>query len=168
MLYMGPYDPGGDTDQYNYVVCEACGVAEHYRVAVDATFVKGYADRLFGLMTAYTDDGSFMEMGISTFQWCFIGYHDHPFDRWDLWNPVIDQIWNGMVKPGYVTNHLEVVVMPSAGGSGSVDYTIKLNGKTSFLIYTKPAVLAKVGLILDWHSISIAFDNFEYEEIEQP
>jgi hypothetical protein len=71
-----------------------------------------------------------------------------------------------MVNPGYVTNHLEVITKPSAGGGA--DYYIKLNGKTSFLIYSKPVVLAKVGLILDWHSISIAFDNFEYEELEEP
>lgn len=165
-LYMGPYDAGGDADQYNFVLCEACGEAEYYRVAVDATFVSGYADRLFGLMTAYTDDGNFMEMGISTFQFCFIGYHNHISGEWDLWNPRFEQIINGMVNPGYVNNHLEVLAKPSAGGG--VDYYIKLNDKTSFVIYSKPAVLAQVGLILDWHSISIAFDNFEYEEFEKP
>jgi hypothetical protein len=28
--------------------------------------------------------------------------------------------------------------------------------------------LFQVGLILDWHSIEIAWDNFEYEEVEAP
>lgn len=165
-LYMGPYEPSGDSDQYHYIICEACGKAKFYRVSVDATFVSGYADRLFGLMTTFTDDGSFMEMGISTFQFCFIGYHNHVTGEWFLWNPVVKQILNKMVNPGYLTNHLEVIAKPSQGGGS--DYYINLNGRTSFLIYSKPAVNAKVGLILDFHNISIAYDNFEYEEIEAP
>jgi hypothetical protein len=164
MLVMGPYAPGDESDNSHIVTCKTCGKHTYYRVAVDATFIDGYGDRLFGLDFAENDKERVM-LGIDTFQDCIVAKYDFGLDAWQLLNADPNKVWNGMVKVGKHTNHLEVIVKPSGSGVGTVDYYVNLNGRTSFVIYGRPAVPSSVGLMIDYHSMQVAYANFEYEEI---
>ena len=70
-----------------------------------------------------------------------------------------------VLKASYDTNHLEVIVKPTRQ-KNIADYYVNLTGKTSSVVYTKPAVPSKVGMFVDWQAMEVTFANFEYEEIE--
>lgn len=164
-LFVGPYAPGTNPGDVYPVICEKCGTPKYYRIAVDVTFIEGYGlDRGFGLLISGGDD-QIIDLEITTGQWCLIWSYDENTNAWDLLNPRIDQVWNGLLEPGYATNHLEVEVKSSGGTGSNVDYYINLNGKTSFIIWTRPAQETRVGLIIGWHSVGVAFDNWEFEEL---
>ncbi len=165
-LQVGPYDASGGGDPH-IVTCEACGQAMYYKASVDATFVDGYNDRWFGL-AFNMDDDTMHEVGIMTWlQFCGIWEWDFNKNSWYLENQSWDTLWNGMVKAGYLTNRVGVEVRPT-NQANMADFYIKLNGKTSFVVYTRPVKLGKVGLVVEIHGMEVHFDNFEYEEIEAP
>jgi hypothetical protein len=163
-LIMGPYAPGDESDSSHIATCETCGKHTYYRVSVDAAFLDGYGDRIFGLLVAGNEKERVL-LGIDTFQDCIVARYDFGLDTWQLLNADPNKVWNGMVKVGKQTNHLEVAVKPSGNNTGTVDYYVNLNGRTSFVIYGRPATPSSVGLLVDYHSMEVSFTNFEYEEI---
>jgi hypothetical protein len=163
-LVMGPYAPGDEGDFSHITICQTCGKHTYYRVAVDANLTGGYGDRFFGVTIA-DNDKELVMMEISTFQSLIVAKYDYKLNNWMLLNANPQFVFNGMVKPGKAVNHLEVVVKSSGTNTGTVDYYINLNGRTSFIIYGRPAIPSKVGLVVDWHSMEVSFANFEFEEL---
>lgn len=163
-LIMGPYAPGDEGDSSHIATCQTCGKHKYYRVAVDATFLDGYGDRFFGLLLAANEKEKVM-LGIDTFQDCIVARFDLELKTWQLLNADPAKVWNNMVRGGKQTNRLEVLVKPSGSSTSTVDYYVKLNGYTSFVIYGRPALPSSVGLLVDYHTMKIAFSNFEYEEL---
>jgi hypothetical protein len=163
---MGPYDPSGGANPH-VAECVACGKSKYYKLSVDASFIDGYNDRWFGVVFNM-DEESFHEVGIVTLvQFCGIWEWDFMKQSWYLENQSWDTLWNGLVRPGYSTNRVGVEVHKT-NQSGVGDFFIKLNGKTAFVVYTRPIKdQSKVGLVVEIHSMEIHFDNFEYEEIEE-
>jgi hypothetical protein len=163
-LHVGPYDPGDTENDTHPVICEACGEKEYYRIAVDVAFEQGYSDRGFGLLIG-DNDYYFTDLEISTlFQTCIVWRYDYKLFGWKLLNRDINNVLTGLVAPSYSNNHLEVTVRPS-GQEGRADYYIKINGTTLFVLYTQIQDPSRVGLVVGYHSIGVAFDNFEFEEI---
>ncbi len=161
-LYMGPYEPGVDND-FHTIICDKCGERPFYRFAVDATFTEGYADRGFGLLIYETDE-ELMDLEIWPFQISVILKYDQKLNSWTRMRTNPDMVFNGMINPGFTTNRLEVDARPN-WKDGITDYYIKINGKTSIILYGQPTKSGKVGLVVGWHTIGVAFDNFEYEEL---
>ncbi len=162
-LLMGPYSPtqalGGV-----YTVCGPCGTPTFFRMAVDATFDDGQTDRGYGLVFQITED-HFLDLEISPLFLTSFGWeYDRQFETWSLSNPNIEQVFSGLVKPGRATNRLEIEVVPS--GQSRADVYYKVNGRNAFVLFNRPVEAGQVGLIVGWHSLSVAFDNFEFEEIE--
>ena len=73
----------------------------------------------------------------------------------------------GAVAPGSGTNRIEVTIHPGKA-QGGADITVAVNGRNLILLYDQKVMPSKVGLYLGWHSIGVAFDNFEYEQFETP
>jgi len=163
VLLMGPYKARGDGyDQADSAICIACGKKTYFRMAVDVTFVEGFTDRLYGLLIG--EGKKYMTyLGISPLQFAVIARYDYNKEYWDLINASKENVYNKLVKPGKLVNRLEIIMSPS--GSGQADLTMKLNGTVSFVAYKIAVEPAEVGLYLDWHSIGVAYDNFEFEEI---
>ncbi len=161
-LYFGPFDPVGDgLEQLHYALCEACGEHTYYRVAVDVTFASGQAgDRIFGLVAGINADQLLYGVGVSPFQWGGFEIYNYKTKTWAV--PVISRYT--AIKAGHATNRIEIQVKPSFS-AGLVDYFVSANGKNIFSLQSQPAELAKVGLYLEWHSVGVMYDNFEYEEI---
>jgi hypothetical protein len=159
-LYMGPFS---DDNDFHQVLCEACGRYKYYRIAVDTTFVEGFADRWWGLIAAENTTFSLF-FGISPFQFAIVTKWEYTNRKWvDLISQ--RQSWNALVNPSYGTNHLEMIISPDQAGTG-VDYLVKINGKTAYVIPSQPARASQVGFAISWQSMGVWFDNFEFEEIE--
>ncbi len=163
-LVMGPYAPGDEGDLPHITTCEACGEHTFYRVAVDTALLAGDEDHSFGLVVALNQNELVM-LGIDASQNCIVARYDASNKNWQLLNADPVQVWNAMLKKGKRTNHLEVVVKPSGAQAGTVDYTINLNGSTSFIISGRPSAPSKVGLLVDFHTLEVSFTNFAYEEL---
>jgi hypothetical protein len=157
---MGPYS---DDNDFHEVHCEACGKYKYYRIAVDTTFVEGYADRWWGLIAA--DNTTFaVFVGISPFQIAVVSKWSYSARNWTDLISFRDS-WNSLINPSYGTNHLEVIISPDQAGTGA-DYLIKINGKNAYVIASQPARPSQIGLAVSWQSMGVWFDNFEFEEIE--
>ncbi len=132
-------------------------------MSADMTFVEGQVDRYFGFVSAENRDFTIF-FGISPWQFAIVTKWDNSLRNWtDLISQ--SQMWNGMVKPSYATNHLEAIVQPNADGS-SADYIFKINGKTAYVINKQPARISQVGFAIGWQAMGVWYDNFEFEEIE--
>ncbi len=162
-LLMGPYTPSQALAGV-YTVCGPCGTLTFFRMAVDATFSEGQTDRGYGLAFQITED-QFLDLEISPLFLTTIGWkYDRQLEEWEVSNPNIEQVFTGLVKAGRATNRLEIVVEPI--GSGRADVYYKVNGRNAFVLFNRRVEPGQVGLIVGWHSLSVAFDNFEIEEIE--
>jgi len=159
---MGPYKPGVDND-FHTIICDKCGERPFYRFAVDVTFTEGYGDRGFGLLI-YQTDNEHMDLEITTFQTSLIWKYNEKQKLWTRMRTNPDIVFNGLVNAGSTTNRLEVDAKPN-WTDGLTDYYIKINGKTSIILYALHSNSGKVGLVVGWHTIGVAFDNFEYEEL---
>lgn len=161
---MGPYAPGDEGNLPHIATCEACGKHTYYRVAVDTALLAGDEDHSFGLVIALNQNELVM-LGIDASQNCIVARYDASSKNWQILNADPSQVWNALLKKGSRTNHLEVVVKPSAEKAGTVDYTINLNGATSFTISARPSAPSKVGLLVDFHTLEVSFTSFAYEEL---
>ncbi len=163
VLLMGPYEVKGEgTDQSHTTICIPCGKKSYYRIAVDATFVDGFTDRLYGLLVG--DSKKYITyVGISPLQIAVLARGDYEKGYYDLLNASTENVFSKLVRPGKLVNRIEIIVSPA--GAGSADFTMKINGAVSYVATNLPVEPSEVGLYLDWHSVGAAFDNFEFEEI---
>jgi len=156
-LLMGPFEP---TSNFHKNYCTGCGEHTFYKLSVEGTFVDGQVDRFFGVFVG-DNNGKQYYFGISPWQLYIIGQHTDEGDSWE----VLDAQWSGTVKASYATNKFEVSVVP-AYQRGTADYIFSLNGSTIYILNGRPAVGSRVGLAMDWHAVSVNYDNWSYEEIE--
>lgn len=162
-LLMGPYAArGSGYDQTDVAFCVACGKKTYFRMAVDVTFVEGQTDRLYGLMVG---EGKTYQtvLGISPLQFALLARYDYTKQDWKVINASTENVFNSLVKPGKLTNRLEIILEPA--GPGQADMKMILNGIVSFVAYKIAVEPAEVGLYMDWHSMGVAYDNFEFEEL---
>ena len=158
---MGPFDPGTNAgDDLNFVLCEVCDKHTYYHMAVDITFVEGQVDRLFGILGPVTEDHVYL-LGISPWQAAFVMDYDYTAG---YVKPLYRKM-SSVVKAGKATNHFEVTVKPGTN-SALMDVYFALNGNTFYVLSGRKAEESMVGLGMDFHSETAAYDNFEYEELE--
>lgn len=163
VLLMGPYPArGSGTEQTDVAYCVACGKKTYYRIAVDVTFVEGFTDRLYGLMVGHGKNYQTV-LGISPLQYALLWRYDYKKQSGSLINASTENVFNRQVNPGKLTNRLEIVLEPA--GAGQADMKMILNGIVSFVAYKIAVEPAEVGLYMDWHSMGVAYDNFEFEEL---
>jgi hypothetical protein len=160
VLIMGPYPASNYADAY-YAICEPCGMTSNYRIAVDATFLEGASDRGFGFLV-YLSDDYYVTFEMATWQVAGLFKYEPGTGKW---SELLPWQWKGYINPGRQTNRIELIVRDSQS-IGKSDITIKINGKV-LAVYSGIGIEPTlVGLEVGWHSIGIAFDNFEYEELE--
>lgn len=156
-LHMGPY-PISETGAGYLAICSDCGIAQDFKMGVDATFKDGYTDRGFGLVIREAG-GNYADVEITTWQvygaWVFDSSRN-------IWGSLLSgDPWklSGSLYPSYGTNRLEVEIV-SQGGTSTL--SIRVNGQ---LVNTGqfPAVSGRVGLIVGLHSLAVTFDNFYFE-----
>jgi hypothetical protein len=161
-LYFGPYAPRGEgINQVFAIVCEACGEHPYFRIAADITFADGVAgDRLFGVGLIIPDQ-FYAGTGIAPSQIGLLDAYDFGINKW-TGSPLKRY---GAIKPGGATNRVEFAAKPNS--SGGTDYYAIVNGKTLVVLpnITDHTEKLKPCIYLGWHSVGIAVDNFEYEEI---
>lgn len=163
VLLLGPYEPKGESfDQGHYTICIPCGKKTYFRMAVDATFAEGFTDRFYGMLIGEGKQYQTI-VGISPLQFAIMARLDYDKGMWNLINSSSENVYNTLVKPGKLTNRIEIIMSPA--GAGQADLTMKLNGTVSFVAYKIPVEPAEIGLYLDWHSVGAAYDNFEFEEL---
>jgi len=159
ILNMGPY-PISDKGEGYLAICSDCGVAQDYKMGVDATFKDGYSDRGFGLVIK-EDDGYYLDVEISTWQ----VYGGWAYDKSNnLWKNILGgDGWklSGTLYPSYGTNRLEVDITSKDGTS---TLNIRINGQL-VRTATMPASSGRVGLVVGLHSLRVTFDNFYFEEL---
>jgi hypothetical protein len=163
---LGPYAPGSDAgENLNFILCVGCGEHMYYRVAIDATFVDGQVDRFFGILAPmfFTPSGEysrFFYLGLSPWQYYTI--RDYNYDK----NQVKELAFknSSAVKPGKAANRFEITVKPGSSDS-TIDVTFYLNGKSLYTLPSLEASSSWVGLGMSFHSTTVAYDNFEYEEL---
>jgi len=161
-LIFGPYKPvGSGTDQLFYLVCEACGLHPYYRVSADVTYSDGYgADRTFGIMAGLTEGKNFIGAGtVSTSTHALYETFDFGAKAWGGTNFAKFSA----VHPGSQTNRIEVEIKPALRNHG--DITVRVNGTEVIVLEDQYVEPTWVGLYLGWHSVAIAYDNFEYENL---
>jgi hypothetical protein len=160
LLIMGPYPASNYADAY-YAICEPCGMTSNYRMAVDATFFEGASDRGFGFLVYLTDD-HYITFELATWQVAGLFKYE-PVQG--TWSELIPWQWKGYINPGRQMNRIEIIVRDSQS-IGKSDITIKINDKV-LAVYSGIGIEpTMVGLEVGWHSIGIAFDNFEFEPLE--
>lgn len=165
-LVFGPFDPENNLgEQFNFVICDLCGKHTYYRISVDATYLEGPTDRFFGL-TALIDAtpsrlNRVIYLGTSTWQIYVIRDYDYK-------NGILNELnsnLSGYINPGVYTNRLMIEVKPSTQPD-LVDVYFTINGGILYVFYSQPAVPTLAGLGMSFHSMTVAFDNFLFEEIE--
>ena len=164
-LYFGPY-PAKETqgqDQLFYVICEACGTPEYYRIAADVIPFEGFSgDRTFGLLAGLTKSNFLGAATITTHQ--HVLYETFDFNS-QSWGGSPFKLYPDAVLYGSgATNRIEVEVKPGSS-SGSAVIDVLVNG-TKTVSYEQGAEPVQVGLYLGWHSVGVKYDNFEFEELE--
>jgi hypothetical protein len=165
-LLFGPFAPENDLgEQFSMIICETCGEHTYYRVSVDATYVDGPTDRFFGIVGLINADANSLDrviyLGVSTWQVYVIRDYDYK-------NGVLNELSSnitGYVNPGTATNHIMIEVKPSAQPN-LVDVYFTVNDGILYVLYSQPAVPTLAGLGMSFHSMTVAFSNFAYEEIE--
>lgn len=165
-LLFGPFPPEDNIgEQFNLVLCEECGKHTYYRVSVDATYMDGPTDRFFGIIgpvdATATDLNRILYLGVSTWQVYVI--RDYDYGKGIL-NELSSDL-SGYILPTRGTNHLVIEVKPSAQPN-FVDVYFTVNGGLLYVLYLQPAVPTYAGLGMSFHSMTVAYDNFVYEEIE--
>jgi len=165
-LLFGPFAPEDNIgEQFSLVLCEVCGAHIHYRVSVDATYVDGPTDRFFGIIGLVNADANKLNrvlyLGISTWQVYVIRDYDY---RNGILNELNSNL-TGYVNPTTATNHIVIEVKPSARPD-FVDVYFTVNGGLLYVLYLQPAAPTLAGLGMSFHSMTVAYDNFTYEEIE--
>jgi hypothetical protein len=150
-LLVGPYEPSDGPAGFP-LVCSDCGSLTDYDMAVDARFVDGYGDRGYGLLLRYdSGTGRYLDLELTTLQVYGAWGFDPPTVTWSA----MDRGWfyAPAMFPSYQSNHIEV---RARGSKLQVD----LNGVTVHVYEDFPSGPAEVGLIVGFHSIQAAFDNF--------
>jgi hypothetical protein len=99
--------------------------------------------------------------GVSPWQYYVIEQYNFDTQSWES----VQFTHSSIVAASYGTNRIEISVLPAAS-AGFVDIAIKLNGKTIYFVYSRPALPSKVGLVNGWNTVQASFDNFTYEAIE--
>lgn len=165
-LLFGPFSPENNLgEQFSLIVCEACNAHTYYRVSVDATYVDGPTDRFFGVTALIDADANQLNrlvyLGTSTWQVYTIRDYDYKNSLLKELNSNI----SGYIYPTTATNHLVIEVKPAAQPN-LVDVYFTINGGVLYVLYSQPAVPTVAGLGMSFHSMTVAFDNFLYEEIE--
>jgi hypothetical protein len=159
-LVLGPYDPGTNlSNSLNYNICKACGAHIYYHFKVEANFIEGQVDRYFGVIAGIVEKESAIYLGISPWQFYTIRYYNFPTK--DVKDLSSKQSW--MVKASRGTNTFEVDAKPD--NKGTVNYVFTLNGNRLYTLSGKPATPTMVGLGMSFHAVTVAYDNFEYEEV---
>ncbi len=150
-LLVGPYPPSEGVAGFP-VVCGDCGLLTDFDMSVDARFVDGYSDRGFGLLLRYDDgSGRYLDLELTTWQVFGAWGYDPESSTWFA----LGRGWGyaPAMYPSYHSNHVEV----QARGSR---LQVVLNGVTVHVYEDLPPGPAKVGLIVGFHSLQAAFDNF--------
>ena len=156
VMKMGPYPISTDGGGY-LAICQDCGVAQDYKMGIDATFLDGYTDRGFGLVLRELD-GNYVDIEITTWQ----VYGVWGFDRGkNSWGSLLKNGWEptGYLRPSLLTNRLETEIS-SSGGTSTIN--IYINGQLVNTT-TMPSVSGRVGLVVGLHSLGVSFDNFYFE-----
>jgi hypothetical protein len=162
-LIYGPFEPGGNTgENLNFALCASCGERNYYRMAVDVTFVDGQVDRFFGVVVGSVENHIYY-LGLSPWQYYTIRNYDYKKN-------LVKQLAfkkSGAVRASRFTNHIEINVKP-ASKSGMMDIDFRLNDNLIYTLYSVPVFASSPGVAMSFHSTTVAYDNFEYEEIEAP
>jgi hypothetical protein len=166
VLQFGPFEPENNLgEQFSAIVCEECGAHPYYRVSVDATYVEGPTDRFFGIIALIEKDGNRLDrlvyLGVST--WQIYTIRDYNY-KGGLLNELNSNL-TGYLFPGTNTNHILIEVKPSAR-PGFTDVYFTINGGLLYVLYLQPAEDTFAGLGMSFHSMTVSFDNFSYEEME--
>jgi hypothetical protein len=162
-LLMGPYPPGA-TIERSSTACGPCADSSRFRIAVDVTHVEGQTDRGYGL-GFWWDEQGLWSFEISPLFLLTVGFrYDLIADTVEITNPNPEQLLSGLVKPGYATNRLEIRVEPA--GADTADVYFRVNDRNAFVLYNRPLRTGRVGLVVGFHSIRVAFDNFEFEQLD--
>jgi hypothetical protein len=165
-LLFGPFPPVDNMgEQFSMVLCEECGKHTYYRVSVDATYMDGPTDRFFGIIGHVDGDADTLNrliyFGVST--WQVFAIRDYNYGKGIL-NELQSNL-SGYIIPTRGTNHLVIEVKPSAQPD-FVDVYFTVNGGLLYVLYLQPAEPTYAGLGMSFHSMTVAYDNFVYEEIE--
>lgn len=161
VLNIGPY-PSVDSFEGFLALCGDCGSVASYTMSVDTWYVEGPSDRGFGLVLRHKEDGSYIDLEVTTWQVYGVWKYDPTFNTgWQGWEGITDGWVGGGLKPGRAVNHIEVTVQSGAGRS---TLTIKINGGNTRIVEI-PSGSGRVGLIVGMHSIGAGFDNFHFEPL---
>lgn len=164
-LFFGPFEPENNLgEQFRMVVCEICGAHTYYRVSVDATYVDGPTDRFFGITALINGDENNLDrvvyLGVSTWQIYVVRDYNY---KTGILNELSADL-SGYIFPGRNTNRIVIEVKPSAR-DGFVDVYFTINKGLLYVYYLQPAEETFAGLGMSFHSMTVSFDNFSYEEI---
>ena len=165
-LLFGPFEPEDNLgEQFNAVICETCGEHTYYRTSVDVTYMDGPTDRFYGIIgLASANSESFHRLlyfGISTWQ----VYTIRDYDYGKALLTELQSNLSGYINPTRATNHLVIEVKPSAQPD-FVDVYFTVNNGLLYILYLQPAKPTYAGLGMSFHSMSVAYDNFVYEELD--
>ncbi|MBK9925539.1 MAG: hypothetical protein IPP66_09635 [Anaerolineales bacterium] len=165
-LVFGPFEPVDNLgEQFSLIVCEACGKHTYYRVSVDATYVDGPTDRYFGLTGLISASSNNLDrviyFGTSTWQVYIV--RDYDYKKGFLTD--LNGNVSGYLNPSVATNNIVMEVKPSAQPN-LVDVYFTINNGLLYVLYSQPATPTSAGMGMSFHSMTVAFDNFKYEEIE--
>jgi hypothetical protein len=156
-LQMGPF-PESMANRAQILYCETCGQVRNFRMAVDATFGEGPSERGYGFVYRATERG-LSTAEITPWQTVYTWGLDVEAHQWRIGQ----QRWTASVKPGTLTNHLDLAV--TSYNPGRVLVTVKVNGRTP-IVYEGLDETGWVGLYLYGHGTSVTFSNFSFEELE--
>ncbi|MBI5353459.1 MAG: hypothetical protein HZB50_12535 [Chloroflexi bacterium] len=166
VLQLGPFAPENNLgEQFNLVICDACGEHQHYRVSVDVTYLEGPTDRFYGLVGfVMADKNNYLQrviyLGIST--WQVYTVRDYDYENSTL--KELSSNVSGYLNPGVATNHIEIEIKPSTNPN-LTDIYFSVNGTLLYVRYSQPIMETKAGLGMSFHSMTVGYDNFSYEEL---
>jgi len=165
-LLFGPFEPENNLgEQFRIVWCESCGAHTYYRLSVDVSYVDGPTDRFYGIVglidATSTTLNRAIYLGASTWQ----VYTIRDYDYNDSMLKELNSNITGYLNPSTASNHLEIEVKPSVQPN-LVDVFFRINSGVMYVLYSQPAVPTQAGLGMSFHSMTVAYDNFLYEEIE--
>jgi len=159
-LHYGPYPVSGAFVQH-MAVCAACGMVTNYRMSADVQFGDGPSERGFGFLARGTEE-YILTFEITPWQDFDFWKFEYATGEW-TW---VNGIFAGAVRPGNQVNRIEIEVATNA--SGSVDVSLRVNGKTPLVIFNQPAEPGAVGFTLYGHAVDLFFDNFEFATEDSP
>ena len=165
-LLFGPFEPENNLgEQFSIAWCESCGSHIYYRLGVDVSYVDGPTDRFYGIVglidATSTTLNRAIYLGASTWQ----VYTIRDYDYKDSMLKELNSNVTGYLNPTRSSNHLELEIKPSVQPN-LVDVYFRINGAVMYVLYSQPAVPTQAGLAMSFHSMTVAYDNFQYEEIE--